>query len=222
MAGRIPHARAESAYAAHAAAQHRKTHGQYFTPPTLAALMADWVAGAAAPEGQRRILDPALGAGVLARAAIARCPGAQVVAYERDGAILRAADAAGALIHHADFLRSGWDVYDGVVMNPPYIRHRDLRDHGPLRAQIGQRAGFTIPKSANLYVDFVVKASCQLRGGGRGAFLIPGEWMNANFARGFKQFLLGPGGLRDVVLFSGAPVFDDALTTACLLLVERP
>jgi predicted RNA methylase len=213
----IPDARAEADYAAQALPAHRKALGQFFTPPRLAALMADWVAGAR----PARILDPALGAGVLTRAALARCPDARVVAYERDAAILRAADAGAAEIRHEDFLRAGWEDYDGVVMNPPYIRHRDLRDHGDLRGAISARAGFVIPKSANLYVDFVVKAACQLRRGGRGAFLIPGEWMNANFSRGFKQFLLGEGGLQQVVLFSGMPVFDDALTTASILLVER-
>lgn len=214
----IPDAAAEADYAAQAAPDHRKALGQFFTPPRLAALMADWVAGAQ----PRIILDPAMGAGVLTRAAQARCPDAQVVAYERDAAILRAAEAGQAQVRHENFLRAGWEEYDGVVMNPPYIRHRELRDHGALRAEIGARAGYVLPKSANLYVDFVVKAACQLRRGGRGAFLIPGEWMGANFARGFKQFLLGPGGLQQVVLFSQRHVFDDALTTASILLVQRP
>lgn len=213
----LPDSRAEAAYASQADPAHRKALGQFFTPPRLAALMADWVAGAA----PATILDPAMGAGVLVRAARARCPEARVVAYECDGAILKAADAAGAQVIEGNFLHAGWEEYDGVVMNPPYIRHRDLRDHARWRAAIGARAGFVLPKSANLYVDFVVKAACQLRARGRGAFLIPGEWMNANFARGFKQFLLGPGGLREVVLFPGGPVFDDALTTASILLVER-
>lgn len=218
MVSLIPDAKAEADYAAQATPGHRKALGQFFTPPRLAALMADWVAGA----DPALILDPAMGAGVLARAALARCPDAQVVAYECDPAILRAADAGRAQVRQEDFLRAGWEDYDGVVMNPPYIRHRELRDHGALRAAIGARAGYAIPKSANLYVDFVVKAACQLRRGGRGAFLIPGEWMGANFARGFKQFLLGPGGLQQVVLFSQVHVFDDALTTASILLVERP
>jgi type I restriction-modification system DNA methylase subunit len=213
----IPDARAEAEYSAHAAPAHRKALGQFFTPPRLAALMADWVAGA----GPARILDPALGAGVLTRAVLARCPDARVVTYERDAAILRAADAGHAELRHEDFLQGDWDAYDAVVMNPPYIRHRDLRDHAELRGAISARAGFVIPKSANLYVDFVVKATCQLRRGGRGAFLIPGEWMNANFSRGLKNFLLGQGGLQQVVLFSGGEVFDDALTTASILLVER-
>jgi tRNA1(Val) A37 N6-methylase TrmN6 len=216
MAALIPDGRAEADYAAQALLQHRKALGQFFTPPRLAALMADWVAGA----DPALILDPAMGAGVLTRAAQARCPAARVIAYERDEAILRHADAGGADVRHADFLSADWEMVDGVVMNPPYIRHRELRDHADLRAAISARAGFVIPKSANLYVDFVVKAACQLRPGGRGAFLIPGEWMNANFARGLKQFLLGAGGLQQVVMFSGGPVFDDALTTASILFLE--
>jgi len=217
----VPDFNAERQYAHLASAEHRKSFGQFFTPPNLAALMADWIAEAH-PE---KILDPAMGLGVLTRAALARCPNATAIAYEIDPHIVSYADVGAPSrveVRQQNFLHSNFDEYDAVVMNPPYIRHRELEGYDDARSRISIRAEFIIPKSANLYVYFVVKACLQLRLGGRGAFLIPTEWMNANFSTGFKKFLLGKGGLSDIVLFSGcSTIFQDALTTASILLVEK-
>lgn len=90
------------------------------------------------------------------------------------------------------------------------------------RAEISLKSGFLIPKFANLYVYFTVRAALQLRPGGRAAVLIPTEWMNANFSATFKRFLLDAGLLREIVLFSGCSnIFADALTTASILLLEK-
>jgi hypothetical protein len=48
--------------------------------------------------------------------------------------------------------------------------------------------------------------------------------MNANFAAKFKEFLLREADpvLKELVLFSGCSnIFEDALTTASVLLVEK-
>lgn len=217
----IPDPRPEERYARVATQAHRRAFGQFFTPPNVAALMADWIAGAS-PD---MILDPALGTGILTRAALCRCPKAQIVAFEVDAQILAHSDVgneAQVKIRKENFLGAPYDEYDAIIMNPPYIRHRELEGHDDARAGISLRAGFVIPKSANLYVYFVVKSCLQLRRGGRGAFLIPSEWLNANFSTSFKRFLLSDGGLSELVLFSGcSTIFQDALTTASVLLVER-
>lgn len=211
----------EYRYSRVASAEHRKALGQFFTPTKLAALMADWIAAA----NPNAIIDPALGTGVLTRAALARCESARVTAFEVDDHILRYADVGSperVEVRQENFLYSGFDPCDAIIMNPPYIRHRELEGYDEARSQISLKAGFAIPKAANLYVYFVVKACLQLRSGGRGAFLIPSEWLNANFSTSFKRFLLDDGGLKELVLFSGcSTIFQDALTTASVLLVER-
>jgi type I restriction-modification system DNA methylase subunit len=211
----------EERYSRAASASHRKALGQFFTPPRVAALMADWVAAA----DPRLIVDPALGTGILTRAALRRCPNASVTAFEVDEGILKYSDVGvpeRVDVRLENFLYAPFDTCDAVVMNPPYIRHRELEGYDDARARISLKAGFVIPRSANLYVYFVVKACLHLRRGGRGAFLIPSEWLNANFSTTFKRFLLDDGGLRELVLFSGcSTIFQDALTTASVLLVER-
>lgn len=217
----IPDAVAESRYARIAAPEHRKALGQFFTPPTLAALMADWIARTE-PEV---ILDPALGTGILTRAALARCPKAKVTAFEVDEQILRHTNVgipSRVEVRRENFLYAGFETCDAIIMNPPYIRHRELEGYEEARSLISVKGGVIIPKSANLYVYFVVKSCLQLRKGGRGAFLIPSEWLNANFSKSLKNFLLKEGGLSEIVLFSGcSTIFQDALTTASILFVEK-
>lgn len=212
----------EQRYASEVGNARRKEFGQFFTPPNVAALMADWIAAI----GPSSILDPALGTGILTRSALKAVPAAQVRAYEKDPVIAGFADVGSpehVTVEIADFLVSDFEAYDAVIANPPYIRHRELVDQEAARAKISVAARTTIPRSANLYIYFVMKGILQLRGGGRGAFLIPTEWMNANFSQSFKSFLLEGDYLKEIVLFSGCSnVFSDALTTASILLVEKP
>lgn len=215
-------ASAELRYANEIDNARRKEFGQFFTPPNVAALMADWIT-AVQPE---TILDPALGTGILVRSALTVMPCARVKAFEKDALIARYADVGNPEnvdIEIGDFLTSDFSSYDAVIANPPYIRHRELVDQGTARSKISVAARAVIPRSANLYIYFVMKGVVQLRPGGRGAFLIPTEWMNANFSESFKAFLLEGDYLKDIVLFSGCSnVFSDALTTASILLVEKP
>lgn len=65
--------------------EHRKKYGQFFTPPNVASLMADWVISGP----NRRVLDPALGTGALAEACLAKEPSTVVTAFEKDATVLR-------------------------------------------------------------------------------------------------------------------------------------
>jgi adenine-specific DNA-methyltransferase len=79
-----------------------------------------------------------------------------------------------------------------------------------------------ISKTSNAYVLFVMKACHLLKEGGRGAFIIPTEWSNANFGESFKEYLIKKAGLKGIIYFSNcSDIFDDALTTACILLIEK-
>lgn len=209
-------------YAAIASPAHRKKLGQFFTPPNVASLMADWVMA----REPAVVLDPALGTGVLTRACIERNSEARYLAYEKDSLILGYVDRRVrdlAEIVHGDFLESTLPGgIDAVIMNPPYIRHREIEGYEIERSAISAATLCEIPRSANLYIYFTLKALGAIRQNGRAAILIPGEWMSANFAVNFKRHLINTGVLKELVLFSNCSnVFDDALTTASILLCEK-
>lgn len=58
--------------------------------------------------------------------------------------------------------------------------------------------------------------------GGRAAFLIPSEFMNADYGVGVKEFLVKHRSLRAIITIDFEEnLFDDALTTACVLFFEN-
>jgi type I restriction-modification system DNA methylase subunit len=212
----------QTPYVTVASAAHRKQFGQFFTPPKVAALMADWVTS----RGAASILDPALGTGILISACMKFKPSSSYTAFEKDPLVISYIPEevkSTVRLYRSDFLTYEFtQKFDGITMNPPYIRHREIEGHDKVRGRISLDARCIIPKSANLYIYFAVKALGLLREGGRAALLIPGEWMSANFAATFKEFVVQSGFLKEIVLFSSCSnVFDDALTTASILLCEK-
>lgn len=203
-------------------AERRRKFGQVFTPPQIAALMADWVL----EKQPKTVMDPAFGAGALASACLQRSRTIRFFGYEIDPVVLEEvppAVAKLAIVELTDFLSvPSSKTFDAIIANPPYIRHRELNDHFSARRNLERTAHCEIPKSANLYVDFLVKATLHLKPGGRAAFLIPAEWMSANFSVGLKHYLLERGLLDSLITFSNCSnVFPDALTTASIVLLEK-
>ena len=215
-------ARPEVSYAACVPTQHRKHYGQFFTPPPIAELMCDWVAGC----NPKTLLDPAVGTGMLVRHLLQRVPGCTVTALDKDEVILAAAReslGAAATFLCCDFL--SWDspaLFDAAIANPPYLRHHDmLYSHDVFRA-VGNRNGVHLSRLTNAYGLFILEICRRLAPGGRAAIIVPGEWLNANFGMPIKEFLLTNGLLKQLVYFSHASlIFEDALTTACLLFIEK-
>lgn len=184
--------------------------------------MADWVISGSPSE----ILDPAFGTGVLIAACQSKGSNANYSAYELDPLILTQAPnqvRSATNIIQGDFLKAEFNRhFDGLIMNPPYIRHRELEGYEEARHQISIATGHIVPRSANLYVYFAMHALRQLDAGGRASILIPSEWMSANFSKSFKEYLLCNNMIRDIVMFSDCTsIFSDALTTACVLLCQK-
>ena len=77
--------------------------------------------------------------------------------------------------------------------------------------------GFT-----NIYALFLLKSINELSEGGRCAYIIPSEFLNADYGRYVKEALLQSGTLRYIITFnSNESIFDDALTTSCIVLCEK-
>lgn len=216
------HTSPERAYCATVPIEHRKHFGQFFTPVGIADLMVDWVALV----HPKTLLDPAVGPGIFVRTLLTRAPQCEVTALDTDPVALEAARRAiptSVLLQHADFLTWGSDaLYDAILLNPPYIRHHDMSYDGDIFATVGRRNRIILSRLTNAYGLFILEACRRLRPGGRAAIIVPAEWTNANFGAPIKEFLLSRGFLRQLVYFSHAHLlFEDALTTACVLLIEK-
>lgn len=217
---------AEEQYLQNSSIAKRKRFGQFFTPQNIASVMADWILGC----NPKKLLDPAVGTGVLVKALANQSTASSVKCdvFDIDSEILKVFDVekpSNMVFRefHSDFLSHTFEgEYDGVIMNPPYLRHHDLVYQDSIHDRISDLVDAPISRLSNAYVLFVMKACHLLSDGGRGAFIIPSEWTNANFGTKFKEYLLDYAGLQEVIYFTNcASVFDDALTTASIILVEK-
>jgi adenine-specific DNA-methyltransferase len=215
----------ELAYRAAVPLEHRKRLGQFFTPFPIATLMAEWI-GAIHP---KTILDPAVGPGVFPRILLEKCANAQLTCLDIDPSALNAAQIAlpkkGKLSFiEQDFLL--WDderLFDAAIANPPYLRHHDLNYSFDIFDFVGKKNHVRLSRLSNVYLLFILEVCRRLRAGGRAAIVVPGEWVNANFGGQLKLWLIGRGLLHTLLYFSHvSSQFEDALTTASILLLEKP
>ena len=215
----------ESSYVSAVPFGHRRRYAQFFTPPKIANLMAEW----ALTGETKSLLEPAVGMGVLVRAALMRKADLRITAFEKDPVIFRAfletqPDLNKLEVIFGDFLTIDLlSTFDAVLMNPPYLRHHDLSYKFDIFADFSRRYDIEVSRLSNSYLLFTLKAIMSLNSGGRAAIIIPSEWMNANFGSSMKSFLLKRDILREIIYFSNcSEIFDGALTTACILLIEKP
>jgi len=217
----------EAIYADAAPLERRRHFGQFFTPRPIATLMSRWVAEVC----PTTVLDPAVGLGILLRQLHEYCPDAHATGIDLDALILEFAERSLRTnkkckieLIKDDFLL--WEddrKYDAIIANPPYLRHHELNYPPSVITRIGRRSNIQLSRLTNIYGLFLVEICRRLRPGGHAAVITPGEWLNANFGLPLKSMLIERDLLRHLFYFSHAQLpFDDALTTAAILLIHKP
>jgi adenine-specific DNA-methyltransferase len=216
----------EQHYEQNSNATARRQRGQFFTPPTVAAAMTRW---ACPPSVQGNFLDPAVGAGIFIRQALALHPTRALTyyGYDIDAEVLHLAQATlGASVQvqlaRQDFLAAPIHrKFAAIVCNPPYLKHHAIPDKAAVFARL-RAEGLELPQTTNYYCLFLLRACQLLAANGRCAFIIPSEFLNADYGIAVKRHLLACGLLRGIILFDfKTQVFDGILTTACILLLEN-
>lgn len=215
----------EKEYAGVVGLEHRKRFAQFFTPEAIADFMARWVL-----DGRKKmdVLEPAFGLGAFSRSLFKQNPKVRVVGYEADETIYNyaaenvAQAGSDVLLYNEDYLRASWkDKYDGIICNPPYLKFHDY-DNASLVPLVNGQLGIRLNGFTNLYTLFLLKSISQLRDGGRMAYIVPSEFLNSDYGVEVKRALLRSGVLRHVVVVDFTQcAFDDALTTACILLCHK-
>ena len=211
----------ESHYSDTVSLEHRKKFAQFFTPPPIAELMVEWLLG---NENLQTVLEPAFGLGVFSRVLLSRKNDVRIKGFEIDGLIFEKAKKEFASTVNLnllpeDYMFNGWnDKYDGVVCNPPYFKFHDY-DNGNILRETERGLKCRLNGFTNLYALFLLKSLHQLKPDGRCAYIVPSEFLNSDYGKSIKTYLLKTGALRHVVVFDFEEnVFDDALTTASIIL----
>ncbi len=214
----------EAAYIATTSITHRKKYAQFFTPAVVADLMAKWLLG---NPKMKTVLEPAFGLGMFSRALFAQNHDLEINGFDIDASVMSHAqrlfghDSRVKLVLQ-DYMYHDWEnKYDGIICNPPYFKFHDYDNKGVLR-EIASRLSLRLNGFTNLYPLFLLKSIHQLADGGRAAYLIPSEFLNSDYGKLVKHHLIESGVLRHIVIVDfQSNVFDDALTTASILLLAK-
>lgn len=210
----------ENDYSKSISIEHRKKFAQFFTPFPIADLMTKWILGNI---NLRTVLEPAFGLGVFSRAILNHKRDIEIKGFEVDSTIFKNAkkyfdDIKNVNLLLQDYMYNDWkNKYDGIICNPPYFKFHDYDNKNILKEiEINLKCklnGFT-----NLYTLFLLKSIHQLSPNGRCAYIIPSEFLNSDYGKLVKTYLVKSKTLRHIIVIDFEEnVFDDALTTASVI-----
>lgn len=201
--------------------EHRKKFAQFFTPFPIASLMTKWILG---NNNVKTVLEPAFGLGVFSRAILSQNKEVRIKGYEIDLNIYEKAKAffygqENVSIVLQDYIYNDWgSKYDGIICNPPYFKFHDY-DNKNILKEIETKLNCKLNGFTNLYTLFLLKSIFQLNENGRAAFIIPSEFLNSDYGKLVKTQLIKSKTLRHIIVINFEEnVFDDALTTASIIL----
>lgn len=208
----------------------RKKFGQFFTPEQIATFMVRWACGNRAVGS---FLDPAVGTGIFLRTyqkcilSNTQSARSEIVGYEIDSDILsfmqRYVSMKGLFLRHKNYLEDQEaGKFDAIVCNPPYMKHHFVSNKVELARYLSKKLLWTFPPTLNSYCLFLIKSLAEMRDNGRCAYIVPSEFLNADYGVSVKSYLVHCGMLRAILYFDHTvSVFDSALTTAAILLFEN-
>lgn len=209
----------------------RNRLGQFATPTALAREILAYSLTLLPPGTPIRFLDPAIGTGSFysaLRATAAPERIAEATGYEIDGHYGRPAAELWAetpLRLVAGDFTAAEPPQDGaganlVVCNPPYVRHHHMTRDEKVRLQDASEAacGVRVAGLAGLYTYFLALSHACMAEDGVAAWLIPSEFMDVNYGKAVKKYLLHQVTLLRIHRFDPADVqFGDALVSSAVV-----
>lgn len=216
----------------HKSQTERNKLGQFATPTQLARDVLSFGLGLV-PEGEGlRFLDPAIGTGSFYSALLSTSRDRPVVwarGFEIDPHYGNPSqelwEDEPLRITLGDFTQrdapqNDWERANLLICNPPYVRHHHLPTAVKVRLQEAARRAAHVELSglAGLYCYFIAIAHGWMSEGGIAGWLIPSEFMDVNYGKAIKAYLLREVTLLHVHRFDPNDVqFDDALVSSAVV-----
>lgn len=209
----------------------RRDAGQFQTPFWAADLMAAWLLR----EPVKLLLDPGVGAGrLLFRAGIREATPDRLLGLDLDPVSCAMARANLELrelgerseVRTADFLLDELpEQPDAISCNPPYSRHHAIAAEAKAAIHDGfaERLGVQFSRLAALHALFLVRSIEVAAPGARIAFITPGDWLDTNYGRSIKSWVLEQAHVDALVMFpEGAlPFGEDVMSSAVITLLRK-
>jgi adenine-specific DNA-methyltransferase len=215
----------------------RNRLGQFGTPGVLAREVARCALALLPAKEPISFLEPGFGTGAFYSALLRSSEGSgrsvrRAVAVEVDHHYARPA----ALLWKGfpleliqeDFLNivpaQGNGAFNLILGNPPYVRHHHLQSAQKKRFQaiVARTSGMNLGGLAGLYCYFLGAAHAWMSEGGVAAWLIPSEFMDVNYGRAVKEYLLKRVTLLRIHRFEPKDVqFADALVSSAVVFLRN-
>lgn len=213
----------EIEYCASCDTEHRKKFAQFFTPYDIADIMSAWLLS---NKNLNTVLEPAFGLGIFSRIILSK-RNVSIKGFEIDKRIYDTAvkefygiDSFELILR--DYMFNDWEnKYDGIICNPPYFKFHDY-DNKVILNEFEKRLGYKFNGFTNLYTLFLLKSIHQLEDNGRLAYIVPSEFMNSDYGKLIKSFIINSGVLRHIAVIDFKEnIFDDAMTTASVIFCAK-
>jgi hypothetical protein len=113
------------------------------------------------------------------------------------------------------FAVGGFDV---VIGNPPYVRQTLFSPLKPyLQAYYESYHG-----KADLYTYFYEKGLKILKPEGLLSYIVTNKWLRSGYGEPLRQFFAQNSVFEQIIDFGHAPIFEDADTFPCIVVVQKP
>ncbi len=109
--------------------------------------------------------------------------------------------------------------FDAVIGNPPYVRQEQM---APIKPFLPHAYEPVYKGTADLYVYFLNGGVNWLRTGGFLSYIVNNKWLRAGYGDGLRGFLAQEALVKSIVDFGHAPIFADADTFPCILVLQKP
>jgi len=113
------------------------------------------------------------------------------------------------------------NFFDGVILNPPYIRQEKIDEMvslGVSKAILKKDKIFeNLPDNANLYMYFILKAVSMLKKGGELVVIFPASWMQAKNGKCFSDEMMKECSVVREIHISGPVFVKKALVDVVIL-----
>jgi len=212
--------------------EERNRLGQFPTPTFLAEEILHYAVQLMKIEAKVSFLDPAIGTGsfysalnkAVSTSQIDRALGFEIDPHYGDPAI-SLWDEHKISIVLGDFTRAKpIPDYNIIICNPPYVRHHHIagEEKVRLRQSVLSSAGIDLSGLAGLYCYFMGISHPWMAPGAIAGWLIPSEFMDVNYGKAIKQYLLNKVTLLHLHRFDPRDVqFADALVSSAVIWIRN-
>tara|TARA_Y100000593_G_scaffold94509_1_gene193947 strand:- start:2929 stop:4194 length:1266 start_codon:yes stop_codon:yes gene_type:complete len=196
--------------------EHRKKHGQYFTPEDLKRKALSLIGPI---KTNAKVLENSCGSGEFIKSIMELNSSVSITAYDIDQKLVQLVKRSFSAVecHCQDYLLLEHSpVYDYVIGNPPYFQMttKELKEKGY------ERFLDTCGGKPNIYSLFIRASIDSLKPDGRLLFVVPTSMNNGADFKKLRDYIIKTCDIENIVI-CGSKDFDSALQNVMILHLRK-